>query len=201
MMLKIFVIALLCFASFAACQSREQASENSAPANLVIINSPVAGTVRRVFARERMTIEKDEPLFEIAVDVALPSPPSSSSSDSHAELERARQIEQQRATQVQDAKERAAVEVARVEALVREGSVPQSQLDAARAEYQRAQQQSQNAPVAMTPFATPTPAAPENIEQTIIVRATHAGSLRVISVRARDRVNANQSVATIAVDE
>lgn len=200
MMLKIFVIALLCFASFAACQSREQASENSAPVNLVIINSPVAGTVRRVFARERMTIEKDEPLFEIAVDVAPPSPPSSSS-DSHAELKRARQIEQQRATQVQDAKERAAVEVARVEALVREGSVPQSQLDAARAEYQRAQQQSQNAPVAMTPFATPTPAAPENIEQTIIVRATHAGSLRVISVRAGDRVNANQSVATIAVDE
>lgn len=199
-MLKIFITTLLCIASLVACQSNERASDNSAPTNLVIVNSPVTGTVRRVFARERMTIEKDEPLFEITVDVAPSlSPSSASAADSHAELERARQISQQRATQVQDAKERAAVEVARVESLVSSGLAPQSQLDAARAEYQRAQQQSQNAPVAITPLATPTPAAPQTTQQTVTVRATQAGSLRVISVRAGDRVSVNQSVATIAI--
>lgn len=187
-------------ATFAACGSRT-AKDNATPDNLVIVNAPTAGVVRRVVAREGLPARAGAVLLEISVENPIAaSNPNNAMSEA---AERMRQIANSR-SRVDDLmrdKERTAVEVARVESLVAAGQVPQSQLDAARAEFQRAQEQAQ-ALTAGVVSATPRPSVmPEVESKIVVVRVPVNGTMRVVSVRTGDRVTANQPLATLTVED
>ncbi len=193
-------LVLIGLAAFAACGSRT-AKDNATPDNLVIVNAPTVGVVRRVVAREGLPARAGAVLLEISVETPTTVPNLNNSMSEAAE--RMRQIANSR-SRVNDLtrdKERTAVEVARVEALVAAGQVPQSQLDAARAEFQRAQEQAQ-APTVGVVTATPQPSVmPEVESKIVVVRVPVNGTMRVISVRTGDRVTANQPLATLTVED
>ncbi len=198
---RLYVVTLLIIlATLIACGSRTT-NRNTTRDNLIVVNAPAAGTVRRVIAREGLPVREGATLLEIAIETPIAV---TNQNDSMTEAaERARQIAQAqtRVSAATRSKERTAVEVARVEALVAAGLAPQSQLDAARAEYQRAQEQAQAPPIAvLTPTTRPT-IAPDTEARIVVVRVPASGTMRVISVKTGDRVSANQPLATLTVED
>ena len=102
---------------------------------------------------------------------------------------------------------RAAVEAQRIEPLVQSGAAPQSQLDAARAQYQQAQERldrlrqtarsAQNNVVISEGRAAPGPAAAEEVVE---VRVPVSGTVRVLRARAGQQVITGQPIATLSPD-
>ncbi len=184
-----------------ACNSESSDNDKATPTNLVVVNAPSAGVVRRVLVRENLPVKEGATILEIEAETTALAPANNNFADEAA----ARQREMLQRRTIVDArtqeKERTAIEVARVEALVRANQAPQSQLDAAQAEYQRAQERAQQPPATLSPMMQSTPDANNQIvAQAIPVRSPASGNLRVLSVRAGDRVRAGQPLATVAVE-
>ena len=181
-------------------------TESETPSNLVVLSAPVSGTVRRVLVSEGIKVSEGAPVIEIAIRrEAAPS----STVDPQAQT-RARDVRQQTRA-LEEAVERAAVEVARVGPLVASGAAPRPQLDAAQAEYQRAQERLQQAQAgARGPRATLdvdrgnvglTRSTDAPAETIVYVRASAPGTLRVVSVRVGQQVRAGQPLATVSTDK
>ncbi|MCP9492818.1 MAG: hypothetical protein MSG64_00015 [Pyrinomonadaceae bacterium MAG19_C2-C3] len=205
---KRFYVASLVFiglTTFVACGSRTT-NNNATRENLIVVNAPTAGVVRRVIAREGLPAREGAMLLEISVETPADASNSAASNLNNAmseAAERARQIANSR-TRVDAAthnKERTAIEVARVESLVAAGQAPQSQLDAARAEFQRAQEQAQVPTVGVVVPTSRPSVAPEVESKIVVVRVPANGTMRVISVKTGDRVRVNQPLATLTVED
>jgi multidrug efflux pump subunit AcrA (membrane-fusion protein) len=189
-----------------ACGSRA-GSEGQAASGVVIVNAPTAGEVRRVLAREGMTVAKGDPVLEIVVREEAKTTPRAEDP-----VARAGQGVRTAESEVEAARAevvRAEVEVQRLTPLVAGGQASQGELDGARALYERAQQrlrQAQDASrdaqsglvAARQPrAASPTVAAPTPAEHIVYARATSAGTVSVLSAREGDRVAAGQPLATL----
>ncbi len=118
------LVITACFA-LTACEGRT----NETSTNIVVLNAPASGTVRRVLVGEGVGVERGTPVVEIAILSAPQTMTNNSQARTRAEPARAT-IED-----LQVEVERAAVEVARMESLVAANAAPPAQLDAARAVY------------------------------------------------------------------
>ncbi|MGI8655144.1 MAG: hypothetical protein ACR2LC_07995 [Pyrinomonadaceae bacterium] len=207
--------ALLLWTLFecAACRSSNTNSPDAASQDLVIVNAPAAGEVRRVLVSEGATISDGAVIAEIAARQETPNANAQAqNNDPQAQARSAAQAMQTQITAARAAAERASIEAERMSALVASGAAPQPQLDAARAEYQRAQEQLQRAQsgtlnntvaplISQANNANNASGAQSSTtatrEQIIAARATVAGTISVIAVRAGQQVTAGQPLATI----
>jgi len=152
-----------------------------------------------------VSVREGAPIIEIETDAARPTISNSASEAERTALAQAAAARSAAGT-LQREVEHASVEVQRVEALVAQQRAPPSQLDAARAVYQQAQERlQQGKDVATTspinPNDNPDAARVRSTQSganTILVRATTAGDVRVVAVRAGQRVSAGQPVVTLA---
>ncbi|MBA3241814.1 MAG: biotin/lipoyl-binding protein [Acidobacteria bacterium] len=189
------------------CQSKAVKDEAES-LGIVVVNAPAAGEVRRVLVREGVSVGVGDPVVEIVVR----SEARSESARTEDPLARAGrnigaaqgEVEAARAEVV-----RTEVEVGRLTPLVASGDAPQGQLDGARADYERAQQRFRQAQSAaqsaqsglvaarqqqQTPNSS---SAPAPSEQIVTARATSAGTVSAVSVRAGQNVTAGQPLATL----
>jgi multidrug efflux pump subunit AcrA (membrane-fusion protein) len=183
----------------AGCHS--SANKNAAT-DLVVVKATRSGTVQRVLVNEGTNVNEGATLIEIAVPVESPA-----TNQNQAE-EQARAAISRTQRDISDAEaevNRAAVEVQRVEPLVAAGTAPQAQLDAARSQYQQAQERLQRVREsaaqaetrAVAAAGSNSPAQPP-AQLVVAVSAPASGNVRVISVRAGQRVTAGQAIATVS---
>ena len=190
-------------ATVSACRSSESGER---PRGLVV-NATATGIVRRVLASEGAAVNENAVILEIAVQPEAPVTQQPQADDSQARAQAANAVAQRDIKADEAEVQRAAVEVQRITPLVASGSASQAELDAARAQYQQAQEKLQRAKdtaqsaqrnlIAQQGRAqTQQPQKPS--EQIISVRVPSSGIVRVISVRAGQRVTEGQPIATIA---
>jgi multidrug resistance efflux pump len=197
---------LVCVSAGAACR-REAEQEGRTPSGLVVINAPATGEVRRVLVVEGADVSEGATVVEIAVAEA-----PAGRGRAEDPVERARTAVRGARGDVAAAEAevaRASVEVQRVEPLVAAGAAPQAQLDAARAQFQQAQERltrlRETARSAQDYFVAQeggalAPAAPgPPPERLVPVRVPAAGEVRAISVRPGQRVTTGQPLATVSV--
>jgi multidrug efflux pump subunit AcrA (membrane-fusion protein) len=200
---------LLLIASASACRSGGD-TNNSEARGVVIINAPATGQVRRVLAREGMSVSEGSPIVEIAVQnetqAPTPTPGESASSRAARNFRSAdAEIEAARAEAV-----RHEAEVQRLTPLVSNGEASAAQLEGERALYERAQRRLQEAQESkqkaesgllasrqaeQQPQGSIAPPAP--LEQLVTANASSAGTVSVINARVGDRVKAGQPLATL----
>jgi multidrug efflux pump subunit AcrA (membrane-fusion protein) len=191
-------------AAVSACRSSESGER---PRGLVVINATATGIVRRVLASEGAAVNENAVILEIAVQPEAPVTQQPQADDSQARAQAANAVAQRDIKADEAEVQRAAVEVQRITPLVASGSASQAELDAARAQYQQAQEKLQRAKdtaqsaqrnlIAQQGRAqTQQPQKPS--EQIISVRVPSSGVVRVISVRAGQRITEGQPIATIA---
>ena len=106
--------------------------------------------------------------------------------------------------------ERTSVEVERVQSLIASNSVPQAQLDAARADFQRAQEFLQNVrekkknqeTALLIERSRGETVTSENISDNkiVVVRTSEAGILKVLNARVGQRVKTGQILATVSTN-
>lgn len=219
----VFAICLLSLLLAAACQS---STSNSESANIVVVNAPVAGKVKRIVVAEGVHVDRGAPLVEIAVEsepvsVATPKGPGAE----------ARAAQSYQAADAEIAAARAEVvrheaEVGRLTPLVNSGEAAPGQLDGERALYEQAQrrltqaqQAKRNAEGALLAARQPnqsqgeeaggqpsevsgqtsevrTSASPPR-EQIVSAVAVSPGTIAVINVRVGETVKLGQPLATI----
>jgi multidrug efflux pump subunit AcrA (membrane-fusion protein) len=193
----LFSLLTSCLLILPACGTKS--GNGSETANLIVVNAPVAGEVRRVLVSENIAVDENAPIVEIAVRNAPSDPAARKAPLPPAENPRNEINEAQKEV------ERASVEVSRVEQLVASKAAPQSQLDAARADYQKAQEHLQQlqkkastrSPVNTEPVGNQ-PLDSQSGEKSVLVRVPAAGVVRVISVKRGQTVSAGQPLATIS---
>ncbi len=204
------LVALI--SSSAACQSRIGNDEGTAR-NIVIVNAPVAGEVRRILAREGMSVSEGTPIVEISVRTETQSAPSQSQAeDPQARAARSVQSSQREIEAARAEVVRHEVEVQRLTTLVASGGAPQAQLDAERAEYERAQSRLQSAQAAsqnaQSGFVAARQQQQQNLNQAtakpseriVTANASSAGTISVISAQVGAQVAAGQPLATLRTD-
>jgi multidrug efflux pump subunit AcrA (membrane-fusion protein) len=198
-----------------ACRSTGQSDQGSA-SNIIVVNAPATGVVRRVLVAEGVRVEAGAPIVEIAVlnesAAVTPSPGESAESVAVRNLKAAgTQIEAARAEVV-----RHEAEVSRLTPLVASGEASQAQLDGERALYERAQQRLQQAQEAQRSAETgllasrqPGASRANNTtaqqqqrprEELALAQTSSAGTVRVISARVGQRVTTGQALATLSSD-
>lgn len=210
--LRGFLLLAAALAVSSACGAGSNGGDESAARGVVVVSAPAAGVVRRVIAREGMAVAQGAPVVEIAVQTEGPAP-----APSPGESAESRAAGNFKAADAEIAAARAEVvrhdaEVRRLEPLVATGEAPQSQLDAERALYERAQQRLQKAldakqgaegqlRAARSQPTAPATAAPAPREQVMAAVASSDGTVSVVSVRVGDRVKAGQPVATLRAND
>ena len=204
--------AFMTLALNASCQSNGSRTSNEETRGIIVINAPAAGEVRRVLVSEGASVNEGAAIVEIAVrsetPMITPSPGESAESLAARNFKAAdAEINAARAEAV-----RHQAEVERLTPLVASGDAPQGQLDGERALFERAQQRLQRAQetkrsaesgllAARQPDQkqnNTAPLAPR--EQTVVARASSAGTVSAVSARVGDRVTAGQPIATLRAD-
>jgi multidrug efflux pump subunit AcrA (membrane-fusion protein) len=212
--LVVSILALLTTLLLFACQSGTPTS-GSDGRGIIIVNAPANGEVRRVLAREGMTVTEGQPIVEIAVKEEGPAPTPSPGESAEARAVRNfkaadAEIEAARAEAVQHE-----AEVQRLTPLVANGEASQAQLEGERALYERAQQRLQkaqdtkrNAETGLLASRQPgqqqnpgitAPPAPR--ERIVTANASSAGTVSVISARVGQKVISGQPLATMRADQ
>jgi multidrug resistance efflux pump len=202
---SLVLTGVLLLAVSSACRSSTSETEAR---GVVIVNAPAAGQVRRVFAREGLTVREGDPLFEIVVRAEQPAAPPAREEDPQARAGRTFQAAQGEIEAARAEVVRFEVEVQRLTPLVASGDAPQAQLDGARAEFERAQRRLQQAQAsaqnAQSGIATArqqsqSSAIPRQTftEQLVTARASSAGTLSAINARVGERVTTGQPLATL----
>lgn len=191
----------------AACQS----STSNNDADIVVVNAPVTGQVKRIAVAEGVHVEQGAPLVEIAVE----SEPVKAASPAGVGAEaRAAQSYQAADAEIEAARAevvRHEAEVGRLTPLVNSGEASAGQLDGERALYEQAQRrltQAQQAKrnaegallAARQPNAEARTGAPTPREQIVSAVAVSPGKVAVISVRVGDLVKLGQPLATIRAE-
>ena len=203
-----FLLAGITVVFGAACGKNSSSGET---AGLVVVNATGTGTVKRVLVRENTDVAENTGLIEIAV--ALNITGQATNSD-RPPVDRAAQSREKLIADAEQQLQRAAVELQRIEPLVASGGAPQSHLDAARAEFQQAQERSDELRRATTTAPNPPPDsalpgtgknpaqnASSPAENVIVVRTPVSGNVRVISVRVNESVKAGEPIATISTTQ
>lgn len=198
--LNLFLAGILIF-SGASCGS---SSENAhAPDGLVVVNATKAGTIKRILINEETDVKENTVLLEIAVPSVNTIP---SANANRPQPQNETQNPGKALSTAEDDLQRASVELQRIEPLVTSGNAPQSHLDAARAQYQQAQERvdqlrrtAQNPPpnIVMQQSNNVPAQSSQQAENIVAVRAPVAGNVRVISVRVGQQVKAQQPIMTI----
>jgi multidrug resistance efflux pump len=187
--------------SGAACNS---SGENATPAGLVVVNASRTGTVKRVLVKENMDVTVDTVLIEIAIPSNINGPTANTN---RPPVGSPLQNQGKAIADAEQQLQSAAVEVQRIEPLVASGGAPQSHLDAARAQYQQAQERVDGLRRdAQNPQPNPALQQSNNnrgqhappSENIVAVRAPVGGNVRVISVRIGQPVKAGETIATIS---
>ena len=177
--------------------------------DVVVVNAPVAGEVRRVLVSEGAEVSGGATIIEIAVQEGLPPQPQSPAGDPQAQAQADLDAVRKEVTAAEAEVKRALVDVQRVEPLVASGYASQSELDAARARHQQAQmrldslrEKAQRAQDNLTFQRGRGSSAPDALprEKIVPIRVTASGTVRVISARVGQRVSAGQPLATISPD-
>lgn len=208
----LYALALTLFVASAACQSNG-GSTGGETSGVVIVNAPANGEVRRVLAREGMTVDAGAPIVEIAVREETPAPAPSPGESAQARAARNfktadADIDAARAEAVKHE-----AEVQRLTPLVANGEASAAQLEGERALYERAQQRLQQAQdakrkaesglrasrAAEQQQSNAAPPAPR--EQLVTANASSAGTVSVINARVGQRVKAGQPLATLRTDQ
>lgn len=196
----LWLASFVCCALIAACSS---AKNETAANHLIVVKATATGTVERVLVNEGTAVNAGATILEIAVPAGTAIANQNQARESaQSVLSRAERDARAAEAEVN----RAAVEVQRVEPLVATGAAPQAQLDAARAQYQHAQERFEHlrdsAQQALSRAVTQegSQAAPAIAPAPTIVAVSTpaAGNLRVVSVRAGQPVIAGQPIATIS---
>jgi multidrug efflux pump subunit AcrA (membrane-fusion protein) len=213
----VFATGLLALLLAAACQSNTPSNDAG---NIVVVNAPATGKVKRIVAAEGVHVERGTPLVEIAVE----SEPVKTASPTGVGAEaRAAQNYQAADAEIEAARAevvRHEAEVGRLTPLVSSGEASQGQLDGERALYEQAQrrltqakQAKQNAEGALLAARQPNQIsnpgsqvsgdksqgtnAPAAREQIVSAVAVSPGKVAVISVRVGEAVKLGQPLATI----
>lgn len=197
-----FILSLLALLSSAGCRADEKASK------LVVVKAPVTGEVRRVLASEGATVSEGAILVEISVSSSAQGARDNIGED-QARARAALGTAQKQIAEAEAEVNRAAVETQRIEPLVRSGAAPQSQLDAARGQYQQAQErldrlrESARSAQSNVVRAEGRRLAPEAMaaESIVEVRVPEAGTIRVLRARAGQQIIAGQPIATLSADQ
>ncbi len=191
-----FLVPLTLVAALVSGACRPE--KDAAPDNLIVINSPASGRVSRIFVAEGTDVAEKATLIEIAAAPVVVAP----AGDQQMESTGGENIQSEMRA-AEERLQRVSVELQRIEPLVAAGSAPQSHLDAARAEYQQAQEhldqlsrRASEAPPQSSAPASKNPAR-TNAPKITIVTAPAAGNVRVISVRVGQSVKAGEPLATI----
>jgi multidrug efflux pump subunit AcrA (membrane-fusion protein) len=198
---KTLSILLIFAAAFGAISCSGGGGGNNDAAGIVVINAPVTGKIRRVLVKEGTDVVENTGIIEITVPPKVPVPEASGTPAGQTMRNVQAEIRS-----AEDELERASVELQRIEPLVASNSAPQSHLDAARAQYQQAQERLDA--LRRQSALPPNPASTEGtgnvntsrnapVENIVVVRAP-AGSVRVISVREGQSIRAGEPVATIS---
>ncbi|HEY8561849.1 MAG TPA: hypothetical protein VIL74_15860 [Pyrinomonadaceae bacterium] len=196
---SVITIGVIFFA--AGCGANKDAGGANAPTGLIVVNAPVAGEVRRVLVSENIAVAEGAPIVEIAVRPAATNQANRDGARPNAPNRRSAVDEAQREV------ERTSVEISRVEQLVASKAAPQSQLDAARADFQKAQERLEQLQKRAATDSLPAQpvgdrASAEPTDEKIVqVRVPSAGGVRVISVKRGQTVTAGQPLATVSVDD
>jgi multidrug resistance efflux pump len=209
----LYAVALLTTLASLACQSGA-GTKSSDGRGIIIVNAPVTGEVRRIIAREGMTVNEGAPIVEIAVQdnapAATPSPGESAEARAVRNFKAAdAEIEAARAEAV-----RHEAEVQRLTPLVASGEASQAQLEGERALSERAQQRLQKAqetkrsaetgllasrqPGQQSQGSTAQTAPAERI---VTANASSAGTVSVINARVGQKVTSGQPLATLRADQ
>jgi biotin carboxyl carrier protein len=199
--LSLLLVGIAVF-SGASCST---SSENAvAPDGLVVVNATKAGTVKRILVNEETDVKADTVLIEIAVPSVSTIP---SANANRPQIQNETQNSGKAMSIAEDDLQRASVELQRIEPLVASNNAPQAHLDAARAQYQQAQERvDQLRRSAQNPLPSIALQQSNNIpaqssqpaENIVAVRAPVAGNVRVISVRVGQQIKAQQPIATIS---
>ena len=191
----------------AACQS----STSKDDANIIVVNAPATGKVKRIVVAEGVQVERGTPLVEIAVE----SEPVKAASPAGIGAEaRAAQSYQAADAEIEAARAevvRHEAEVGRLTPLVASGEASQGQLDGERSLYEQAQRRLMRAQdakrnaegallAARQPNQTQGTNAPTPREQIVSAVAVSRGKVAVISVRVGEAVKLGQPLATIRVE-
>jgi multidrug efflux pump subunit AcrA (membrane-fusion protein) len=208
-----YALALLTLIASAACQSGGGTSESGDGRGIIIVNAPATGEVRRVLAREGMTVGEGTPIVEIAVrdetPAATPSPGESAEARAVRNFKAAdAEIEAARAEAV-----RHEAEVQRLTPLVASGEASQAQLEGERAlseqaqrRLQQAQETKRNAESGLLASRQPgqnqgSTAQPAPRERIVTANASSAGTVSVINARVGQKVTSGQPLATLRADQ
>lgn len=187
--MKVFVLVFVILVA-GACRSSQKTR------GIIVVNAPAGGVVRRVLASEGSVVQAGAPVVEIVVSPEGTQPVANNNTNTAVIAE---QQAQQRTAAAQSEVERTAVEVQRVELLVSSGRAPQAQLDAARADYEHAQERLQQVKSqSQTPGAPPPNVSPTQAETIVVARASASGTLSVINARPGQRVASGQPIASIS---
>ena len=201
------LVCLLFFVLFAS-SSCKSTSDDNISSDIIVVNAPAAGEVRRILVNEGNVVNQGAAILEIAVKTETPITLQPSTDDPKTRaiknIETAQsELEASRAEVI-----RTEVDVARLTPLVASGAATQAQLDGARADYDKAQQRLRKAQTAAADaqaglvaarqlFQNPSPTPPT--EKIVFAIASTAGTVSAISVRVGSRVTAGQPLATLRV--
>ncbi len=199
------VCALLIFCLLIATSACRSSNESDQPADLMAVKSPVTGEVRRILVGEGLPVNEGAAILEIAVKEVTDNT-GQGQAGAEASARSALAAAQKEIADAESDSARAAVEVQRVQSLVATGAAPQSQLDAANAQYQQAQERLQRVReraqsaqrVLTTREGSPANQPPPAQEKIIEVRVPSSGVLRVLNARVGQRVTAGQTIATLS---
>lgn len=120
----------------AACQTKKT---SDAPKKLLVVNAPADGTISRILISESAKVEAVAGILEIEIPGAVGNAPAAD--DWRHRSETALMVTQQELENAGREVKRTAIEMQRVEPLVSFNQVPQAQLDAARADLNKAEGQ------------------------------------------------------------
>lgn len=204
-LIKIFPVFLVCVIVFgASCRSDET---SDTPADLFIVKSPADGIIKRVLVSEGAAVGKDAGIVEIEIENELQSAPVDEKNKPGGVNLQAIETEIRNA---ENEVERTSVEVERVRSLAASNSVPQAQLDAARADFQKAQERLQNLrekkknqeTALLIERSRGETVKSENMSdnKTVVVRTSEAGTLKVLNARVGQRVKTGQPLATVSTN-
>jgi multidrug efflux pump subunit AcrA (membrane-fusion protein) len=199
-------LAFTFLTALVACQACSRSGNSSG--GIIVVNSPAAGEISRVLAREGMEVSEGQPIAEIAVYSTAQSASPTAADGIQARAGVSVQAAQAEVEAARTEVVRHEVEVQRLTSLVSSGQAPQGNLDAERALYERAQQRLQRAKTAVqqaqsglvaarqqslnSSIATASPA-----EQIVAARASAAGTVSALNMWVGERVVAGQPLATI----
>ena len=197
----VFLIGVVVFS--AACQSEKK---SDTPENLVVVKSPADGIISKVLVSEGAKVGKDAGIVEIETNSETRIAPVDEKNDkSGGGNLQAIEMEIRNA---ENEVERTSVEVERVESLIASNSVPQAQLDAARADFQRAQEflrnvrekkKNQETALLIERSRGETVVSENKTgKKIVVVRVSEAGILKVLNARVGQKVKTGQPLATVS---